>query len=78
MIRGTASNQDGKSSGLTAPNGPSQVALIEDALANAGLQPADIDFIEAHGTGTSLGDPIEARALADVFGAGALRGMSAA
>jgi acyl transferase domain-containing protein/acyl carrier protein len=68
VIRGTASNQDGKSSGLTAPNGPSQVAVIQQALANAGLQPSDVDFIEAHGTGTSLGDPIEARALADVFG----------
>lgn len=70
LIRGTASNQDGRSSGLTAPNGPSQVAVIREALANAGLQPNDIDFIEAHGTGTSLGDPIEARALAEVFGQG--------
>jgi myxalamid-type polyketide synthase MxaC len=70
VIRGTASNQDGKSSGLTAPNGPSQVAVIQQALANAGLNPSDVDFIEAHGTGTSLGDPIEARALADVFGPG--------
>jgi acyl transferase domain-containing protein len=70
VIRGTASNQDGRSSGLTAPNGPSQVALIEDALANSGLRPADIEFIEAHGTGTSLGDPVEARALADVFASG--------
>ncbi len=70
LIRGTASNQDGRSSGLTAPNGPSQVAVIREALANAGLQPGDIDFIEAHGTGTSLGDPIEARALAEVFGPG--------
>src|SRR6202034_450224 len=70
VIRGTASNQDGKSSGLTAPNGPSQVAVIQQALANAGLKPSDVDFIEAHGTGTSLGDPIEARALADVFGPG--------
>ena len=70
VIRGTASNQDGRSNGLTAPNGPSQVAVIREALANAGLQPGDIDFIEAHGTGTSLGDPIEARALADVFGQG--------
>jgi acyl transferase domain-containing protein/acyl carrier protein/ubiquinone/menaquinone biosynthesis C-methylase UbiE len=70
LIRGTASNQDGRSSGLTAPNGPSQVAVIREALANAGLQPDDIDFIEAHGTGTSLGDPIEARALAEVFGQG--------
>jgi acyl transferase domain-containing protein len=70
VIRGTASNQDGKSSGLTAPNGPSQVALIEDALANARLRPADVELIEAHGTGTSLGDPVEARALADVFAPG--------
>jgi acyl transferase domain-containing protein/NAD(P)-dependent dehydrogenase (short-subunit alcohol dehydrogenase family)/acyl carrier protein len=70
VICGTASNQDGRSNGLTAPNGPSQVAVIREALANAGLQPHDIDFIEAHGTGTSLGDPIEAHALADVFGQG--------
>jgi acyl transferase domain-containing protein/acyl carrier protein len=70
LIRGTASNQDGHSSGLTAPNGPSQVAVIRKALANAGLQPGDVDFIEAHGTGTSLGDPIEARALAEIFGPG--------
>jgi len=70
VIRGSACNQDGRSSGLTAPNGPSQVDVIREALANAGLQPADIDYIEAHGTGTSLGDPIEARALADVFGPG--------
>jgi acyl transferase domain-containing protein len=70
LIRGTASNQDGRSNGLTAPNGPSQVAVIREALANAGLEPGDVDYIEAHGTGTSLGDPIEAHALADVFGPG--------
>jgi acyl transferase domain-containing protein/acyl carrier protein len=70
VIGGTASNQDGRSNGLTAPNAPSQVAVIREALVNAGLQAGDIDFIEAHGTGTSLGDPIEARALADVFGQG--------
>ena len=70
LIRGTASNQDGRSNGLTAPNGPSQVAVIREALANAGLEPSDVDYIEAHGTGTSLGDPIEAHALADVFSPG--------
>ncbi|MEV6173469.1 type I polyketide synthase [Streptomyces sp. NPDC051954] len=68
VIRGSAVNQDGRSQGLTAPNGPSQQRVIRDALEAARLVPADIDAIEAHGTGTSLGDPIEAGALAEVFG----------
>ncbi|MFF3291588.1 SDR family NAD(P)-dependent oxidoreductase [Streptomyces sp. NPDC003023] len=68
VIRGSSVNQDGASNGLTAPNGPSQQRVIHDALAAARLAPADIDAIEAHGTGTSLGDPIEAGALAEVFG----------
>ncbi|MEP7048695.1 MAG: SDR family NAD(P)-dependent oxidoreductase [Pseudomonadota bacterium] len=68
VIRGSAVNQDGRSSGLTAPNGAAQEAVIRDALANAGLSPADISVIEAHGTGTSLGDPIEMNALGRVFG----------
>ncbi|MFD9938798.1 SDR family NAD(P)-dependent oxidoreductase [Streptomyces massasporeus] len=68
VIRGSAVNQDGRSQGLTAPNGPSQQRVVQDALAAARLTPDDIDAIEAHGTGTSLGDPIEAGALAEVFG----------
>jgi acyl transferase domain-containing protein/NAD(P)-dependent dehydrogenase (short-subunit alcohol dehydrogenase family)/aryl carrier-like protein len=68
LIRGSAVNQDGRSSGLTAPNGVAQAAVIRDALANARLNPDDIDVIEAHGTGTSLGDPIEMNALGKVFG----------
>ncbi|TDE19049.1 beta-ketoacyl synthase N-terminal-like domain-containing protein, partial [Actinomadura sp. 6K520] len=68
VIRGSAVNQDGASNGLTAPNGPSQQRVIEEALAGARLAPDDIDAIEAHGTGTALGDPIEAEALIASYG----------
>ena len=68
LIRGTAVNQDGASSGLTVPNGLAQQAVVRAALRAAHLQPLDIDYIEAHGTGTTLGDPIELEALAAVLG----------
>ena len=70
LIRGSAVNQDGPSSGLTAPNGPSQESVIRDALENAAVSPQEVSYIEAHGTGTSLGDPIEVQALGAVFGPG--------
>ncbi|MFC4469406.1 type I polyketide synthase, partial [Streptomyces xiangluensis] len=68
VIRGSAINQDGASNGLTAPSGPAQQRVVRQALANAGLSPADVDAVEAHGTGTRLGDPIEAHALAAAYG----------
>lgn len=67
LLRGSAVNHDGPSSGLTVPNGLAQQQLLRDTISRAGLTPADIGWIEAHGTGTSLGDPIEVGALAEVF-----------
>jgi acyl transferase domain-containing protein/NADPH:quinone reductase-like Zn-dependent oxidoreductase/ubiquinone/menaquinone biosynthesis C-methylase UbiE/NADP-dependent 3-hydroxy acid dehydrogenase YdfG/acyl carrier protein len=67
VITGSAVNQDGPSSSLTAPNGPAQEAVIRAALAFAGTAPGQVGFIEAHGTGTQLGDPLEVRALGAVF-----------
>ena len=70
VIRGSAIGQDGRSGGLTAPNGPAQEAVIRAALLNAGLSANKVGYVETHGTGTSLGDPIEAHALGAVFGKG--------
>ncbi|MCI0578304.1 MAG: type I polyketide synthase, partial [Chloroflexi bacterium] len=70
VIRGSAVNQDGRSAGLTAPNGPAQQAVIRQALAAAGVAPHEISYVETHGTGTPLGDPIEVQALAEVLGQG--------
>ena len=67
VVRGTAVNQDGRTSGITAPNSLSQQAVLRMALAEAGLTSRQISYLEAHGTGTPLGDPIELDALGALF-----------
>ncbi|MFZ5526629.1 MAG: SDR family NAD(P)-dependent oxidoreductase [Pseudomonadota bacterium] len=66
--RGSAVNHDGASNGLTAPSGPAQVAVIREALRRAGLTPTQVQHVEAHGTATPLGDPIELMALNEAYG----------
>lgn len=70
LIRGSAVNQDGRSSALTVPNGLAQQSVVRTALANAKVEPEQVSYVETHGTGTPLGDPIELKALAAVLGQG--------
>ncbi len=68
VIRGSSVNHGGKSSGYTVPNPSAQAEVIDMGLRTAGWEPETISYLEAHGTGTSLGDPVEIKALAEVFG----------
>ncbi|NND95881.1 MAG: SDR family NAD(P)-dependent oxidoreductase, partial [Pirellulaceae bacterium] len=68
VLRGSAVNQDGRTSGITAPSGSAQQRVIRTAMKSASVSPNDITYIEAHGTGTPLGDPIELMALDSTFG----------
>ncbi|MBF0451643.1 MAG: SDR family NAD(P)-dependent oxidoreductase, partial [Candidatus Magnetomorum sp.] len=68
VISGTAINHDGASNGLTAPSGKSQEKLIQTALKNARINPLDISYVETHGTGTILGDPVEIKAIEKAYG----------
>ncbi|WP_234783331.1 beta-ketoacyl synthase N-terminal-like domain-containing protein, partial [Mycolicibacter heraklionensis] len=70
VVRGSAINQDGHSNGLLAPNPAAQMAVLRSAYADAGIAPQEVDYVETHGTGTLLGDPIEAKALGTVLGRG--------
>ncbi|MFJ9370320.1 polyketide synthase Pks13 [Nocardia sp. NPDC101769] len=70
VIKGSAVNSDGRSNGLVAPNPDAQADVLRRAYRDAGIVPSTVDYIEAHGTGTLLGDPIEADALGRVVGRG--------
>ena len=70
VIRGSAVNQNGASAGPTVPNGPAQERVIEEALSRAGVSPSEVDYLEAHGAGSGLGDTIEVQAAAAVYGKG--------
>jgi acyl transferase domain-containing protein/NADPH:quinone reductase-like Zn-dependent oxidoreductase/acyl carrier protein len=70
VIRGSAVNQDGRTPGLTVPSEEAQEALLRQAYQKAGVDPASVQYIESHGTGTPVGDPIEARALGRVLSPG--------
>ncbi len=67
VLRGYGINHDGKTNGLTAPSGPAQTSLLLDIYKKFDVNPSTINYIEAHGTGTKLGDPIEVHALIDAF-----------
>jgi acyl transferase domain-containing protein len=72
VVRGAAVNQDGRTNVLTAPNGLAQQEVVRAALLNGQVPPSSVSYIEAHGTGTALGDPIEVEALTEVLGASTL------
>ncbi len=68
IIRGSAVNEDGRSSSLTAPNGLAQQAVMRRALRQAKIDPALVSYVEAHGSGTAMGDPIEMESIQAVYG----------
>lgn len=68
VVAGSAVNTDGHKSGLTVPNPSAQVDLMRRAYEQAGISPDEIDYLEAHGTGTAVGDPIETRAIGEALG----------
>ncbi len=70
VVLGSSANQDGRTSSLTVPSEDSQRAMLKAALSRAGVDPARVQYVEAHGPGTAVGDPIEARAIGSVFAPG--------
>jgi len=70
VVRGSLVNQDGHTNGITVPNGEAQESLLREAYERAGINPHDVKYVEVHGTGTEVGDPIEVNAVGSVFGKG--------
>jgi malonyl CoA-acyl carrier protein transacylase len=70
VIRGIGASSDGKGKGITAPNIQGQLRALRRAYADAGVDPAEVDLLECHGTSTVVGDKIEVTALSDVIGSG--------
>lgn len=70
LVDGAGVNQDGRTSGITVPNPQAQRQLMEEVLAQSGIDAASVNYVEAHGTGTPVGDPLETRAIADVYAQG--------
>ncbi|WNI27403.1 non-ribosomal peptide synthetase/type I polyketide synthase [Streptomyces sp. ITFR-6] len=76
VIAGTGVNQDGRTNGITVPNGEAQVSLVRQVCAEAGITPGDLQYMEAHGTSTPVGDPIEANALSRALAIGRAPGAA--
>jgi phthiocerol/phenolphthiocerol synthesis type-I polyketide synthase C len=74
VVAGTGVNTDGRKSGLTVPNPKAQAALVTSTCAQAGISPSDIDYMEMHGTGTAVGDPVETRAVGESIGRQRVKG----
>ncbi len=72
VVRASGINSDGRTNGITAPSGRAQAALVREVYRRFGIDPASVDYVECHGTGTALGDPIEIRALNDVYASAGL------
>ncbi|WP_069383585.1 type I polyketide synthase [Halomonas caseinilytica] len=67
VVAGSTVNTDGHKQGLTVPNPDAQIALMHQVYEQAGIDPDEIDYLEAHGTGTAVGDPIETRAIGEAL-----------
>jgi len=68
VVRESLVNQDGRTNGITVPNGEAQKMLLEEVYGRAGISSEDVQYVELHGTGTALGDPIEVNAVGEFFG----------